>query len=596
MGDKNAPSEFNAVVRPWVAAWNLANTRGHRPALCNDTTFCGAGLGRCSFTQRLFDCSFTPFADDMFKRVAHRLPAKLPDLVADSVARWDRAFEPVFRNHRGKMRTLVSLQGVGAKKWGQMFFRGSYFPGVVCQHLRCLGGRIHFNQSLVAERTERLNAIRAGWRSVGAFWVSGAPFKIKRELFQAKVYSPALSGTIAFFTGPAETNAYDKIILAFGRVLLQTFAKWAKKCERDAATGDDHFTALTGEKVWKAIGLVPVALEVVVQRLRWLQDMTLHQDAHAQVIGAIFGKLFLETSATIDGEGRPTENSNPLALAFADAVAALASIEDALPLLEDLDGRLAPLFCDELLGEDFRAIDVTQLRRAFLTKRAFANQRGEQEAVHRCTLTTASGATCGLLFSSANALKAHMRNAAGGEHGTRALSYALVLSNQCPLCMSTFADRKTAQNHLIGSIRFKRCYCDNTTANHELVVPSFYSCPIISCGCFGLAFPCWEAFQRHVRVHLPEPDFVVLTSLPLSSQSYWIDVGSSARGSGRQRSVGRFDGSCSSRRFRSRGRGFSLGGRGRGRNTSSGKGRGPGKKKQKAREGGQQQPKQATKG
>ena len=128
------------------------------------------------------------------------------------MSRWNAAFQPDFNNHEGKVKTLLSLQGPGSKNMMQSFHVSRAFPGELCSHLRCLGEQIHHQLSMAPERSARIVAIRSGWRSLGAFWFSKSPFAVKRELFNAKVFSPALSAATAFPQKKTDTDEMDALI------------------------------------------------------------------------------------------------------------------------------------------------------------------------------------------------------------------------------------------------------------------------------------------------------------------------------------------------------------------------------------------------
>ena len=92
--------------------------------------------------------------------------------------------------------------------------------------------------------------------------------------------------------------------------MLRRYARWS------AEGGQGKFKAMTNNEVWIKLGLVPTALEIKVQKLRWLQAMVRHPDAHAQVLGALFAQLRRERTPTLDDEGRLAAGANPWAVSF----------------------------------------------------------------------------------------------------------------------------------------------------------------------------------------------------------------------------------------------------------------------------------------
>ena len=72
--------------------------------------------------------------------------------------------------------------------------------------------------------------------------------------------------------------------------------------------------------------------------------------------------------------------------------------------------------------------------------------------------------------------------------------YSLVVSNQCPLCMSVLADKVAAQHHALNAIREGRCWLDRNMVEHRLIKTDNLDCP--KCEYQAISF---AKLQQHIR-------------------------------------------------------------------------------------------------
>ena len=204
--------------------------------------------------------------------------------------------------------------------------------------------------------------------------------------------------------------------------------------------------------------MVPVGIELLVQRLKYYQAMIIYPDEHKQVIAAIFGKARFETNDTIDAEGKLTEHASVYAKQF------VADIDKAAEIVEDIkcfwEQNVKTLFTDEYESEKFMAVDFKVIRASFNASKVpppgiseYINESDDEEAeqikLYKCRLKNELGTECGIMFSTKRALATHARFATeeGGEHGVLSKINDAVITNQCPYCLSTFASRLLAQRH-----------------------------------------------------------------------------------------------------------------------------------------------------
>ncbi len=191
-------------------------------------------------------------------------------------------------------------------------------------------------------------------------------------------------------------------------------------------------------------------IELTIRRLKWAQSWARNPEAHVQVLAAFFGQLRCEK------EKLP---AHPW----------LDQLKSDLSLLDQLDDGSHPtvyqqnlllLFLDHERRAEFAEIDLQALR-AQLWCKAIPPPGFEQEGKQNsevveldmngipskfmCTITDPdSTRCCGKSFPEYRNLVMHIKF----HHGIRHVLDSLVVTNQCPCCLSVFSCRVSATYHL----------------------------------------------------------------------------------------------------------------------------------------------------
>ena len=271
--------------------------------------------------------------------------------------------------------------------------------------------------------------------------------------------------------------------------------------------------------------VAPTAIETKVRRLAWLQQMLGYRQANSQMLAALFGQCRFEQHPTVGADHRLTPTANSLARRAVSDIDALYTFSDGQEFAEELDGRIGLLLCpgDDYFREKFRALDVRQLKLAVVSSAVpppgFLEQEVEdlgeeyidEELPFHCGWEIEEendpncGMTCDRMFGTLKALFAHRRF----EHSYRNVLYPPTVTNQCFVCMSTFASQQVAQKHVSKAFRTGRCVCDMSV--HAKVQFSDEDAECLVC---GEEFVELSILQRHIRtMHLPNdfrmPDIVM---------------------------------------------------------------------------------------
>ena len=145
------------------------------------------------------------------------------------------------------------------------------------------------------EINNRMRAMVVGWCQLGKFWSEKGLRKLKREILLGKVVEPGISGLEAFVLKKTEEKKLDSQTVKYLRALMQGRAKTIHI--------DSHVTAMSNVEVLKHWKILPVRAELAVRRIKWLQSMCRHKQAHRQTLVAIFGHIPNEPP-TLDEIGR----------------------------------------------------------------------------------------------------------------------------------------------------------------------------------------------------------------------------------------------------------------------------------------------------
>lgn len=236
---------------------------------------------------------------------------------------------------------------------------------------------------------------------------------------------------------------------------------------------------------------------------KWAAD-TMH---YSQVLAAIFGQMECEECPTVDSKANLTSTANPWATQMHNDFVELAELDEkAAELMQIAGNRVVLLFRQVQLREGMKLVNETILRAkansvcipppGFAVEEASIDEIPTAEKPYVCDLCEEETA-----FVTKKALLKH----ANKVHNVHNMAYRLTLTNQCAMCMSTFATTQIAAAHLHNSMRTKNCTVD-ASAIHCSADPHWpqhkkFECP--ECHTIAESLP---DLQRHIRNHLPEID------------------------------------------------------------------------------------------
>ena len=239
-------------------------------------------------------------------------------------------------------------------------------------------------------------------------------------------------------------------------------------------------------------------MESRVRRLKRAQTLVRDPSHHAQVLTAMFGKLPAESSATLNSEGELTPEANPWALRWMEDLEALQPYDERC-VIQRMGKDVRALFLDRELADDFVAIDVSVLRLQSLSTQVppwdFREEVGHPMEVSqdgvpqwRCCFDD----QCEAKFESFKALATHVLR----HHRQMETVSRLVITNQCPVCLAVYEDRKAAHRHLLSSLRRGSCR-DRSRYLGQVHIPQSLCCPVCSAEPGN-----WSELQSHLAEHL----------------------------------------------------------------------------------------------
>ena len=356
---------------------------------------------------------------------------------------------------------------------------------------RHLGSHLGEKASFTHELPRRRQATMAAFYSVGQLWYeSRVSWRLKRCFFISRVVNTALSGIEAFCPSKAQYQALTSLVTCLARRVMAGAA--ARRGEHGQVRTPTNKEVL---RFWK---LAPCDVEARVRRLKWAQTLVQDPSHHAQVLTAMFGKLPAESSATLNLEGELTPDANPWAARWMEDLEALQPYDER-GVIQRMGKDVRALFLDRELADDFVAMDVSVLRLQSLSTQVppwdFRDEVGHpMEVSHdgvpqwRCCCDD----QCEAKFESFKALATHgLRHHRQMETVSR-----LVLTNQCPVCLAVYGDRKAAHRHLLSSLRRGSCR-DRSRYFGQVHIPQSLCCPVCSAEPGN-----WSELQSHLTEHL----------------------------------------------------------------------------------------------
>ena len=226
-----------------------------------------------------------------------------------------------------------------------------------------------------------------------------------------------------------------------------------------------------------------------MRRLNWPQTLVQDPAHHTQLITAMFGKLPSEPNPTLGLGGEMLQEANPWAVRW------MADLEE----LEPYDDRRVI----QRVGRDVRALSGLRIGGRFCRDGrhditiSVAGGRGPTVAVElseegvpqwRCCFDE----QCEARFESFKAQATHVLR----HHRQMDVVSRTVITNQCPVCLVVYGDRKAAHRHLLSSLRPESC-CDRSRYLGQVHMPLSLRCPSCSAEPGN-----WSELQQHIAEHL----------------------------------------------------------------------------------------------
>ena len=319
-----------------------------------------------------------------------------------------------------------------------------------------LGSHLGEKASFAHELPRRRQATMTAFYSVGQLWCeSRVSWRLKRCFFIGRVVNTALSGIEAFCPSKALYQSITSLVICLARRVMAG----------EAAGRGEHgrVRTMSNKEVLRFWKLAPCDVEARVRRLEWAQTLVQDPSHHTQLITAVFGKLPSELDPTLCPGGEISPEADPWAVRW---VADLEELEpyDERRVIQRIGRDVRALFLDRELAEDFVATDVTILRLRSLAVEVppwdFREEAGHpvewsEEGVPqwRCCFDE----RCETRFESFKALATHVLR----HHRQMEVVSRSVITNQCPVCLAVYGDRKAAHRHLLSSHRRGSC-CDRS--------------------------------------------------------------------------------------------------------------------------------------
>ena len=479
----------------WVAF--LPSTIRWQQLVAEEGAESGQLLAWHPWSGEKMDLSLSQDADDTTKQIVAE-PGEHVQALAKRVRCSNDVFDRAlaadgFSQNRGKEELLMHSGGRLALFADRRLVREGHvsLPGKVVTVARHLGSHLGEKASFTHELPRRRQARMAAFYSVGQLWYeSRVSWRLKRCFFISRVVNTALSGNEAFCPSKAQYQALTSLVTCLARTVMAGAA--ARRGEHG------RVRTLTNKEVLRFWKLALCDVEARVRRLKSAQTLVQDPSHHGQVLTAMFGKLPAEPSSTLGPDGEITPETNPWAVRWMEDLEALQP-HDERGVVQRMGKNVRALFLDRELAADFVAIDVSVLRLQSLSTQVppwdFREEVGHpmevsQEGVpqRRCCY----GDQCEAKFESFKALATHVLR----HHRQIETVSGLVLTNQCPVCLAVYGDRKAAHRHLLSSLRRGSCR-DRSRYLGQVHIPQSLCCPV----CSGEPGN-WSELQLHLAEHV----------------------------------------------------------------------------------------------
>jgi hypothetical protein len=375
---------------------------------------------------------------------------------------------------------------------------GPLLGGSVAHLSRYLGSLLHFREMHNADVTARLRAADVSWHSYRGFWTS-APKAFAIQVFKSVVANTAYTNLDFRPLGKQQLDRIDSRLAKYARVVLRGAAH--------SLSADGAHHAWSTVQVLAAVKLAPAVIELRVRRLQMLASMLRHRDCFEQLFAALFGASFLGPQVSSDHFLLDTATS--YAKMFMADIDSLRSIEELAPLASLVAGQPRNLFSAPVREFLDRCVDWSVIRQKHLHEHCpFSSLlRPEPTATpiavpveldFVCRVALDDGTECGRSFASRQQLAMHQVSAQYGSH-RRFITSLLAITNQCPICLHTFASKRGVRTHLLRSFVKDYCRIGSAANVYPVEKPVSLTCPL----CCGDPFDDLSCLHSHLRWHLP---------------------------------------------------------------------------------------------
>lgn len=514
-GHRTAPRKFVQAYNKEVKQWSDQLQKGDPSYLMM--------MVKDPISGRYVDASTTTFVDDIAKR---HIEDESGDGLAEK-AQSSGALLAAYMGSRGyavnEDKTEHVVQFVGKRSLRKA--RNACARGFV-REARYLGPILGQAGRIATELHKREQAARHGWMSLGKVWFKPMPRRLLRMLFLAFVQGAMLTGMTAFTLTQVQCSRMDTVLCKWMRAMMKG----------KAHSTDQHgrHTTMTNTKVMQHWKVATCKTELTVRRLRMYQQWARNPQDHRQVIASVFGQTVHEQSKGVErlsARGQLVEASTPWARQLAEDFRTISEHDAAIEWYEVMKGDLLACFREGECRDMFLMIDVGILRAAEFTVAipmvAYPDGAGHEleepnfcyENPMYCDRLADSGEVCGKVFGSYRSLALHVRR----HHREVSRIDSLVITNQCPFCMSTFSSQQVATTHVRNAISEQgsgTCRVDRAHWLWPAREPRSLQCPACTLTVATLAEAQW-----HIRTHLEPPRFIEFELDLPAPEAYWSNVG-----------------------------------------------------------------------
>ena len=264
------------------------------------------------------------------------------------------------KQNASKMVSVVSFTGPGSRTELRDIAKYTV-PYKIATSAKSLGSIINATCSATEEISERLTAVRmARYRSKSMWNQRGISWKLRRITLIAQIQNSALSGLESYVLTDRQCGLLDSAIAAAGRSALR--GKAIQRGEDGAVTGN-----LTNAQVLHYWDIPTTKTELRVRRLKWLQKMALHPLDSVLPLAALFSTCLGEQGepemACTLPDGGIGPGASPWTIQAYNDIDHLLITDEGSDLLVGLNKKYLRIFQDQLLANEFAALDLDFLRK-----------------------------------------------------------------------------------------------------------------------------------------------------------------------------------------------------------------------------------------